>query len=136
MNELKFNIVSREVQILIDEVDLLDIVNRTTTINGYQNIYHRTLLELLLREGWSFEEYGNLPESDEYETIIYSCNCGYIECDFTTVEIEIYDDKVIWKNFESQVERFSKIGPFEFTRTNYDECLNTLVGYNITTPSG
>lgn len=132
MNELKFNIFKTDyyqVQILIDGEDLVDAVNRATTINGYQNIPPNTLLELLLREGWAFENYANLPEDDELETIIYSCDCGWIDCDFTTVEIDVTNDKVTWKNFESRVERFSKIGPFEFTRKNYDECLGVLTQY-------
>jgi hypothetical protein len=70
-----------------------------------------------------------IPQIPSKRLMIYVCaDCGDIGCGAITADLEINDDKVIWKNFgyednssEIDFNSFKDIPPFEFKRADYFE---------------
>ena len=58
--------------------------------------------------------------------LLYVCaDCGDISCGALSAKIEFTDEKVIWSDFAYEnaieiVERYPEIGPFEFSRMEYN----------------
>jgi hypothetical protein len=96
-------------------------------------------LDLISPFGWSDEKYENeiikefigqkSPNIPSGRLMIYVCpECGDIGCGSITADIEITDDKVIWKNFgyenndpDIDLEPYKDILPIEFMKVDYLE---------------
>jgi hypothetical protein len=67
------------------------------------------------------------PEIQSGRLMIYVCSeCGDIGCGSITADLEITDDKVIWKNFgyennylDIDFNSYKDIRPFEFNKADY-----------------
>jgi hypothetical protein len=95
--------------------------------------------DLISPFGWGDEKYENetikeytglkRPEIPSGRLMIYVCpECADIGCGSITADIEITDDKVIWKNFgyenndpDIDLEPYKDIGPIEFRKADYLE---------------
>ena len=75
------------------------------------------------------------PELCTGRTSFYVCGgCGDIACGAITAKIILTDKTVIWKDFgyennseeKADLSDYSKIGPFEFDKTEYVKTIETL----------
>lgn len=73
--------------------------------------------------------YGEDCHRTDEKTTILNCECLCEGCWDFVVNIEVNENKVIWKNFE-QIHRtnwnYEELGIFEFDRKQFDSALNDL----------
>ena len=84
-----------------------------------------------LYNGLTNKEFNDALLEDEDRSIIYVCTCTMMECDCIYMKIEQTTEHVVWRGFSfgSQGDSEHTLS-FKFTRTNYDECLKSLVEFN------
>ncbi|MGR9206373.1 hypothetical protein ACU8OG_20940 [Rhizobium leguminosarum] len=67
------------------------------------------------------------------EIYVLSCECGEVGCWPLVAHVRVNEDMVIWNRF-SQPHRpnrnYESFGPFVFERIQYEQAVNTLVGYD------
>ena len=125
MNELKIDLVKSTflgAKIVIDGVDILSEIG-----GGKFSLLPAILLyESFTKHPDYIEYYSNIPDEDD-KTIIYSCNCLQIECGCIFMDMIESKDEVVWSNFENSYGHRYHIGPYKFTKENFQSCLLELL---------
>jgi hypothetical protein len=149
MNKLEFKISDKKengttyqvTQIFIDGQDLIGLLKTyelpfakkegsPSIAGGYQGLSPETLFKNLT----SHPENHN---SEENKSDILDCECGVWGCWSLMTLIEKGEDSITWSDFE-QLHRqkdshnywdYSKFGPFEFAKTDYENELEKLKNY-------
>ena len=124
MNELKSEFVKSHyvgAKIIVDGEDLRDLLPGAK----FTYLTPKELYESMTNHP-NYEDYANIPDEDG-KTIIFSCICGQVECGCVFMDLIEKEEEVIWENFENSYGLSYNLGPFKFSKTNYQEFLLDLL---------
>lgn len=125
MNHLELDFEERifiRTKIIVDGVDLLERLGP----KDFTYLPPMTLYESLTKHSDYLEFYASQLD-EENKTILYSCNCTVINCNSIHVDMIEHKAHIVWQNFQNRIGQKFEIGPFAFSRENYESCLLQLL---------